>query len=131
MDVSTAARANDDDHALGLTADMHDSLSRFEELSRGLVEAQRHNLELQIQQQEQQAKATIVLLGAFVGVGLIIGIIISLIVAHSKTQPLAVLDLSMAALAKGGRAGGPPGGGRGEIGRTINSMSSMVRDLHA
>ena len=131
MDVIKAARANDDEHALGLTADMHDSLSRIEELSRGLVEAQRHNLDLQIQQQEQQAKATIVLLGAFVGVGLIIGIIISLIVAHRMTQPLAVLDLSMAALAKGDLSIKPPEMGRDEIGRTINSMSSMVRDLHA
>ena len=46
------------------------------------------------------------------------------------TKPLAVLDSSMAALAKGDLSIKLPPAGRDEIGRTISSMSFMVRDLH-
>ncbi len=131
MAVIKAARANDDAHALELDAAMREPLQRIEELSRNLVEAQRSMLDDSMQRQEQQARSTIWLLSIFVSLGVIVGIIISFAAAHLMTKPLAVLDRSMEALAKGDLSIQLPGAGRDEIGRTIGSMSSMVRDLHA
>ena len=128
--VIKAARANDDARALELDAGMREALNRIEDLSRGVVEAQRSNLDELILNQEAQAKSTVWLLGLFVSVGLIVGVVISLIAAHLMTKPLAVLDSSMAALAKGDLSIKLPPAGRDEIGRTISSMSFMVRDLH-
>src|SRR3569833_746869 len=130
MEVIKAARANDDARALVLMTDMHEALARIEALSRAVVEAQRHNLDTLIQQQEQQAKGALGLLGGFVGGGMVIGIVLSFIAAHLMTQPLAVLDKSMAALAKGDLSIRLSNDGRDEIGRTIHSMASMVSDLH-
>ncbi|MEK7322005.1 MAG: methyl-accepting chemotaxis protein [Pseudomonadota bacterium] len=129
--VIKAARANDDAHALELDAAMRESLQRIEELSRNVVEAQRSMLDDSMQQQEQQAHATVWLLGIFVSVGVVVGIIVSLVAAHLMTKPLAVLDRSMEMLAKGDLSIQLPNPGRDEIGRTIGSMASMVRDLHA
>lgn len=129
--VIKAARANDDAHALELDAAMRESLQRIEELSRNVVEAQRSMLDDSMQQQEQQAHATVWLLGIFVSVGVVVGIIVSLVAAHLMTKPLAVLDRSMEMLAKGDLSIQLPNLGRDEIGRTIGSMASMVRDLHA
>ena len=130
MEVIKAARANDDARAVVLMTDMHEALARIEDLSRAVVEAQRHNLDTLISRQEQQARGTLVLLGGFVGVGVVIGIVLSFIVAHLMTQPLAVLDKSMAALATGDLSIRLSNAGRDEIGRTIHSMASMVCDLH-
>src|SRR3569623_347635 len=62
MEVIKAARANDDARAVVLMTGMHEALARIEDLSRAVVEAQRHNLDTMISQQEQQAKGTHVLL---------------------------------------------------------------------
>src|SRR3569833_3359487 len=101
MEVIKAARANDDARALVLMTDMHEALARIEALSRAVVEAQRLILVFLIRQQEQQAKGALVLLGGFVGVGMVIGIVLSFIAAHLMPHPLAVKDKYMAALAKG------------------------------
>ncbi len=131
MAVIKAARTNDDVHALELDAALREPLQRIEELSRNVVEAQRSQLDDAMKQQEQQARATIWLLGVFVSVGVVVGTIISLIAAHLMTKPLEVLDRSMEALAQGDLSIQLPEAGRDEIGRTIGSMASMVRDLHA
>ncbi len=130
MNVIKAARANDDARALELDAAMRASLDRIEILSQGIVVAQRSKLDEAIKDLDEAAQSTLILLAVFVGVGLIVGIVISLIAAHLMTKPLAVLDQSMAALSKGDLSITLPPAGKDEIGRTIGSMGLMVRDLH-
>jgi len=131
MEVIKAARNNDDAHALQIADGMQDSMARVEELSRNLVEEEQHALAEVMANQDKHARTTIALLGVFVGVGLLIGIIVSFVAAHLMTKPLGILDKSMAALATGDLTIRLEDTGRDEIGRTINSMSHMVRDLHA
>jgi len=131
LDVIRAARGNDDTKALSIEAGMQEAVRRIEDLSRGLVDEEQSAQKEVMDDQDRQATKTIILLGTFVGVGLLIGIGVSFVGAHLMTRPLAILDKSMAALATGDLSIHLEKSGTDEIGRTINSMSQTVRDLHA
>ena len=131
MEVIKAARKNQDQHALDIDAGMQDSLTKVEELSNSLVEQEQQALTQVMADQEAHAKTTVLLLGIFVGAGLLIGIGVSIVVAHLMTKPLGLLDRSMAALAKGDLSIRLEESGQDEIGRTVTSMSRMVTDLHS
>ena len=131
MEVIKAARKNNDQQALEIDAGMQDSMARVEELSNSLVELEQQALTQVMIDQEAHARTTVLLLGIFVGVGLLIGIGVSIVVAHLMTKPLGLLDRSMAALAKGDLSIRLEESGQDEIGRTVNSMSRMVGDLHS
>jgi len=131
LDVIRAARGNDDTKALEIEAGMQEAVRRIEELSRGLVDEEQSAQKRVMADQNRQAARTIIVLGALVGAGLLIGIGVSFVGAHLMTRPLAILDKSMAALATGDLSIHLEESGTDEIGRTINSMSQTVRDLHA
>lgn len=131
MEVIKAARKNNDQQALEIDAGMQDSMARVEELSNSLVELEQQALTQVMIDQEAHARTTVLLLGIFVGAGLLIGIGVSIVVAHLMTKPLGLLDRSMAALAKGDLSIRLEESGQDEIGRTVNSMSRMVGDLHS
>ena len=131
MEVIKAARNNDDQHALDIDAGMQDSMTRVEELSNSLVAQEQQALTQVMVEQEAHAKTTVLLLSIFVGAGLLIGVGVSVVVAHLMTKPLGLLDRSMASLAKGDLSIRLEESGQDEIGRTVNSMSRMVSDLHS
>ncbi len=130
LEVIKAARANDDVLAIGRSKEMLGSMNRVEELSGNLVTQERTTLTNRMAEQMAEGKHVIVMLGVLVGIGIVVGTIVSLFAAHMVTKPLLSLESSMAALATGDLGIKLADAGTDEIGRTINAMSRTVINLH-
>ncbi len=130
VEVIKAARVNDDVTAIGKSKEMLGSMNRVEELSGNLVVQERTTLTSRMAEQMAEGKHVIVMLGILVGIGIVVGTIVSLFAAHMVTKPLLSLESAMAALATGDLGIKFANAGTDEIGRTINAMSRTVINLH-
>lgn len=130
MQLIQFAKMNKDDEALAVNGDMHKSLSRIYELSSDIVIQQQQTMSDTIKIWDEHGKRTMAILGGFSTAGIAVAVIVSFLLAHLVTGPLALLERGMGALATGDLRVALPPGGADETGRTIDALSQTVRDLH-
>ncbi len=131
MQVIILARRDRDDEALGALEVMVPVFKRVDELATTIVDEQRLVTKQYLVDIEEQGKQTVYVLMIFVGVGLFVSIILSLILARFAVKPMFVLERAMAALATGDLQVKLGDAGRDEVGRMVKAMNSTVEDLHA
>ena len=131
MQVITLARRDRDDEALGALEVMVPVFKRVDELASTIIDEQRLVTKQYLVDIEEQGKQTVYVLIIFVGVGLFVSIILSLILARFAVKPMFVLERAMAALATGDLQVKLGDAGRDEVGRMVKAMNSTVEDLHA
>lgn len=130
MSVIKAARSNDDEKALEIAGQMHDSMARVEELSTQLVAREEAELLKDLAKQGEKAELTTLFLGAIVGVGVLVVAVVSVIAARFLTKSFSILERSMNSLAQGDLTVKTARVGKDEIGRAVDAMGRMVVDLH-
>jgi methyl-accepting chemotaxis protein len=131
MQVIQFAKEKKTEDALRVNAEMRESAGRIHELSGNIVETARDSMAQAMTEWQERGKHTMLLLGAFIGVGIVVAVSVSVFLAHLVTTPLLILETSMGALATGDLRIVFPPCGKDEIGRTISAMSRTVGDLHA
>ncbi len=131
MQVITLARRDRDDEALGALEVMVPVFKRVDELATTIIDEQRLVTKQYLVDIEEQGKQTVYVLMIFVGVGLFVSIILSLVLARFAVKPMFVLERAMAALATGDLQVKLGDAGRDEVGRMVKAMNSTVEDLHA
>ncbi|MEW5755668.1 MAG: methyl-accepting chemotaxis protein [Pseudomonadota bacterium] len=131
MQVIKAARANDDETAMLKTKEMMHSLTRIEELSQQIVEAEREAMLGMMSEQQQAGYEAIMALVVAIGVFVVGAIGLSIIVAHKVTRPLGALQASMESLSNGDLRLKLGEAGKDEIGLTIAAMSKTIQELHS
>ena len=130
MQLIQFAKANQDGDALALNGAMGQSMSRIYELSNSIVSQQQQSMSDTIKAWDEHGKRTMAILAGFSAAGIVVAVIVSFLLAHLVTGPLALLERGMGALATGDLRVSLPPGGADETGRTINALSKTVRDLH-
>lgn len=130
MQLIQLAKANKDGDALALNSAMGQSMSRIYELSNSIVSQQQQSMSDTIKAWDERGKRTMAILAGFSAAGIVVAVIVSLLLAHLVTGPLALLERGMGALATGDLRVSLPPGGADETGHTINALSKTVRDLH-
>ncbi len=131
MQVITLARRDRDDEALGALEVMVPVFNRVDQLADTIIAEQRLATKNYLVEIEQKGKQTVYVLMIFVGVGLVVSILLSLVMARFAVKPMFLLERAMAALATGDLQVKLTEAGRDEVGRMVNAMNSTVEDLHA
>lgn len=130
MDIIKAAKKNQDDKAMQIMRRITSDSKKVDGLSQTLVEKERQKLStLQTETARLSANA-ITLTGVVIGIGLLIGILTSLLAAFLLTKPLGMVEQTMTAVADGNLRMQIDDAGSDEIGRTVNAMSRTVHNLH-
>ena len=131
MQVIVLARRDRDDEALAALEVMVPVFKRVDELATTIIDEQRLVTKKYLVDIEEQGKKTVYVLMIFVGVGLFVSIILSLVLARFAVKPMFTLERAMAALATGDLQVKLGDAGRDEVGRMVKAMNSTVGDLHA
>jgi methyl-accepting chemotaxis protein len=131
MDIIKLARANSDLEALAIVKEMEADFTRVDLLADEIVNAQRKVLDEELDSIEDRGRKTVTVLVAFVVVGFVISVVLSLIAAHLITRPVAKLQAAMQALAAGDLTFKSNSAGKDEVGRIISAMGDTVSDLHS
>jgi len=130
MDIIKAAKKNQDGKAMQIMRRITSDSKKVDGLSQTLVEKERQKLStLQTETARLSANA-ITLTGVVIGIGLLIGILTSLLAAFLLTKPLGMVEQTMTAVADGNLRMQIDDAGSDEIGRTVNAMSRTVHNLH-
>ena len=95
-----------------------------------LVTEEREHLGSQLAKSEQDGQHAIMALGGFVLLGILFGVAISLFAAHLLTKPLINIEKVMAAVADGDLHITLDTGGKDEVGRMTDAISSTVETLN-
>ncbi len=131
MQVITLARRDRDDEALGALEVMVPVFNRVDELADQIIAEQRLATKQYLVDIEKKGTQTVYVLMIFVGIGLVISILLSLVLARFAVKPMFLLERAMAALATGDLQVKLTEAGRDEVGRMVNAMNSTIEDLHA
>lgn len=131
MQVITLARRDRDDEALGALEVMVPVFKRVDELADAIIAEQRLATKNYLVEIEEKGEQTVYVLMVFVGIGLVISILLSLVLARFAVKPMFALERAMAALATGDLQVKLTDAGRDEVGRMVDAMNSTVEDLHA
>ncbi len=130
MEIIKLARKDKDAAALRVQFAMAKDFSRVEELGQKLIDEQRQNINKVITDIEAKGEDTIIILAAFVFLGLIGGIVVSLMVAHFAVKPMFLLEKSMNSLASGDLRVTLADLGTDEVGRMVFAMNKTLSNLH-
>jgi len=130
MQVIKAAKKNRDGEAMEKMRSITEDSQKIEELSLQLVEKERAQLAGIQRLSSEKSRTVITAMGAIIGIGLIIGILTSLLAAYLVTKPLGMVEQTMTAVADGNLKVHLEDAGSDEIGRTVNAISRTVHNLH-
>ncbi|HFC53116.1 MAG TPA: methyl-accepting chemotaxis protein [Gammaproteobacteria bacterium] len=130
LDIIRAGKKNDDAAGLAKLKQAGKLLQEVEQLSQQLVDDERERLSASLAASREQGRKIIVMLGGFVLAGIVAGVLVSLFVASRITRPLVMIEKSMASVADGDLTISLNAGGRDEMGRTVNAISTTVGKLH-
>jgi methyl-accepting chemotaxis protein len=101
MQVITLARRDRDDEALGALEVMVPVFNRVDELADTIIAEQRLATKQYLVDIEKKGTQTVYVLMVFVGIGFIVSILLSLVLARFAVKPMFLLERAMAALATG------------------------------
>ncbi len=130
LDIIRAGKKNNDEAGMGKLKEIDSLLKEVEAVSQQLVDGERKKLMDNLAESTQQGKRIILMLGAFVLASILLGVLVSLFVAAKITRPLVMIEKSMASVANGDLTISLEAGGKDEMGRTVNAISTTVRKLH-
>ncbi len=129
LEIIRAGKRNDDAAGLASLKQADELLQEVERLSQQLVDREREKLSASLAASREQGRRIILMLGGIVLAGIVAGVLVSLFVASRITRPLVMIEKGMASVAKGDLTVTLEGGGRDEIGRTVNAISTTVSKL--
>ncbi|HEB92852.1 MAG TPA: methyl-accepting chemotaxis protein [Gammaproteobacteria bacterium] len=130
MEVIKAAKKNNDREAMEKMRSITEDSHQIDDLSLQLVEKERSKLSAMQRISSDKSHAVIIVMATIIGIGLIIGILASLLAAYLVTKPLGMIEQTMTAIADGNLKVHISDAGTDEIGRTVNAISRTVRNLH-
>ncbi len=130
MQVIRAAKKNHDSEAMEQMRSITEDSQRIDELSQKLVEKERGKLFEMQRISSENSRTVIAAMAAIIGVGVVIGILASLLAAYLVTKPLGMIEKTMTAVADGDLRVNIDDAGSDEIGRTVNAISRTVHNLH-
>ena len=130
MEVIKAAKKNNDIEAMEKMRSITEDSHKIDDLSLQLVEKERSKLSAMQRISSEKSHAVIIVMATIIGIGLIIGILASLLAAYLVTKPLGMIEQTMTAIADGNLKVHINDAGTDEIGRTVNAISRTVRNLH-
>ncbi len=130
LQVIKEARKNNDTAAIEKMQSITNDAQKVNELSQQLVEKSRNQLISEQDTLIRQGYVAITIMIWVVGIGLLIGIITSLLAAYLLTRPLSRVESAMTSLANGNLNIELTDEGTDEIGRTVKAMSTTICNLH-
>lgn len=130
MEVIKLARKDRDLEALRALEVMRPLFERVDTLSASIIENQRAAMDGQLLEIGDSGKRTIYMLMIFVGVGLVISVLLSLVLARFATKPMFALEQAMVALSRGDLRVRLKQASKDEVGTIIKAMNSTVADLN-
>ncbi len=130
MDVIKAAKKNNDRVAMEKIRSITEDSHKIDNLSRQLVEKERAKLSAMQRISSDKSHAVILVMATIIAIGLVIGILASLLAAYLVTKPLGMIEQTMTAIANGDLKVHINDAGSDEIGRTIKAISRTVHNLH-
>ncbi|HEX22256.1 MAG TPA: methyl-accepting chemotaxis protein, partial [Chromatiales bacterium] len=130
MEVIKAAKKNNDSEAMKKMRSITEDSQKIDDLSLRLVEKERGKLSEMQRISSEKSHTVITVMATIIGIGLIIGILASLLAAYLVTKPLGMIEQTMTAIADGNLKVRIDDAGTDEIGRTVNAISRTVRNLH-
>lgn len=131
LQIIGKARGNDDAAALSMAADIKDEFSKISNLAQSIVIRSEQELVGSLASSKQQAFRILSVLGVMAGIGVLIGMLLSLFGAHMVSKPLANIQLTMQALAEGNLQQDilKKHQGKDEIGQTISATAITIERL--
>ncbi len=130
MQVIRAAKKNNDSEAMQNMRSITEDSHKIDDLSLQLVEKERGKLSEMQRISSEKSHTVIIVMATIIGIGLVIGILASLLAAYLVTKPLGMIEKTMTAIADGNLKVHIDDAGSDEIGRTVNAISRTVRNLH-
>lgn len=130
MQVIKAAKKNNDELAMEKMRSITGDSQKVDEISQQLVEKERFLLTEVQKNSASKSQTVITIMSWAIGIGLLIGILTSLLAAYLVTKPLGMVEQTMTAVADGNLKVNLPDSGTDEIGRTVNAISRTVHNLH-
>jgi len=130
MEVIKAAKKNNDSEAMEKMRSITEDSQKIDDLSLQLVDKERGKLSEMQHLSSEKSHTVIIVMATIIGIGLVIGILASLLAAYLVTKPLGMIEQTMTAIADGNLKVHIDNAGSDEIGRTVNAISRTVRNLH-
>jgi methyl-accepting chemotaxis protein len=131
MEVIKLARRDRDSDAINVLKVLEHKFNRIDELAETIITEQRQAIDEQLKEIEAASYRTVYLLMVFVGIGLIVSVVLSIILARFAVKPMFALEKAMLSLSNGDLRTKLGNAGKDEVGRMVNAMSNTVSDLHA
>ena len=130
LEVIKAAKANDDTLAIEKSKSVLSDSARIDELSQQLVDNERSLLKDIQNTTTRKSDRFINIMMWLIAIGVIFGVLGSLLAARLMTRPLSEIEKTMTSVSQGNLRLVLNEGGRDEIGRTVSAMSKTVSNLH-
>jgi len=130
MEVIKLAKKDRDLEAIRALDVMQPLFARIDELSDAITTDQRASMDQQLIDIEEASKQTIKMLMIFVGIGAVISVLLSLLLARFAVKPMFALEKAMDALSNGDLRVKLENAGKDEVGSIIKAMNRTVGDLH-
>ncbi len=129
LKIIRAGKKNQDAEGLAIVQQIQPQLKEIEALSTQLVEQERQSLLNMIEQNKAEGEQSILAIGSFVLIGIILGVIISLYAAHLLSKPLSMIENTMTSLADGHLDLQIKVQGKDEIARTVSAIQRTLSSL--
>jgi len=130
IEVIKLAKKNKDQEAVEVMHSISDSANKISVLAEEIVAQEQKELNERMKDTVSQSRQIIMMLVGFVVLALVIGIIVSLVSAHLLVKPLQKTESVISKLAAGDLTIELDESGNDEIGRTMNGISVMTKNLH-
>jgi len=130
IEVIKLAKKNKDQEALDVMHSINDSSTEIAILAEEIVMQEQKALNERMKDTVKQSDQVIMMLVGFVVSALVIGVIVSLFSAHLLVKPLQKTESVISKLAAGDLTIELEESGNDEIGRTMNAISVMTKNLH-
>jgi len=131
LQIISKARANDDVAALALAASIQEEFKHIANLSEALLIRSEQELIASLVTSKNQAFRILTVLAVLAGVGVLIGILLSLFGAHMVSKPMANIQKIMQALAEGDLQNNIEGNttSQDEISQTLSATGKTIERL--
>ena len=129
LQIIKAGKKNEDQKASDLVTSITQILDEIETVSHNLVTQEQDGLKNEVTLLEQDSRKAIILLAVFVGIGILIGLLVSLFAANMLSKPLKMVEQTMSSVANGDLTINLDEIGRDEVGRIVKALSTTVTKL--
>ena len=129
LQIIKLARTNQDNQALQQSRQLLGVLARIDALAKKLIEIEQLSVKQEIETLSNESFQLMSKIGVLVLIGLVVGVILSLIIARMLIKPLSTIEQAMSSLADGNLNISLDDAGGDEVGRTIAAMSSTLQGL--